>query len=118
MARAAFKSRVLNRVHVNQVSRCTSNVSNDKEKDNGFYLKEKEKLKEKHRQKKKNENEKYEDGHSYQGDYYSQYKDRSDSPVSDALKISIPSSSSSESSSSRTTPSNNFIHKQKYKNKV
>lgn len=76
VASSLFKSRVLNPVHLNQVSKENDNVSNVKEANSGFHEEDKEsvalnagKSAEKHR-KKKNENEVYQYGYQYEEAHY------------------------------------------------
>ncbi|CAG8955505.1 hypothetical protein HYFRA_00010372 [Hymenoscyphus fraxineus] len=101
-------NRVLNRVHVNQVSKSMYNVSNDKEKDSGFYLKEK---KEKEKEKEKENG----DSHSYHETYHSQCKGKLDLSLSNDFGIN--KTSSSPGPSSKTSSRENFTSKQKYQNK-
>ncbi|CAG8971711.1 hypothetical protein HYALB_00003179 [Hymenoscyphus albidus] len=86
-----------------------SNVSNDKEKDSGFYLKEKKKKKKKEKEKENG------DSYTYHETYHSQCKGKLDLSISNDFGIN--KTSSSLGPSSKTSSRDNFISKQKYQNK-
>ncbi|TVY25792.1 hypothetical protein LHYA1_G004557 [Lachnellula hyalina] len=131
VASSLFKSRVLNPVHLNQVSKENNDKSNNKEEDSGFQEAKEDvasntwKTTEKHRMK-KNEYKYYEDHHRTQPHYYHHtaqqkhyaHKRSSEPQSSKDLGENTASTGSQPSSQSETSSSDDNSSPKKVKIKV